>query len=434
MIEILMPRLSDTMTEGAISAWHKKPGDPVSPGDLLVEIETDKAIMEQESYEAGTLVEILVAEGENAPIGAPIARLDNGSDTPTGIAAMPTGVDSSPAASPTSEPNGKQGSDIDRSTGQPKPQKQNATPTTSMSNGHSERRPATPLVRKLALERGIDLAAVSGTGPGGRIVRADLDAPLAECTTSVTVEPSAASAPPPVGSDPREPHPVPFDGTRQAIAVRLTESGTTIPTFTVTASADVDELLALRARVNHANADTSEKVSVNDILVRAVGLALRAHPGVNASYGPDGRGQTLIHQRIHVGIAVASPLGLVVPVVRDADRTPVTEISAITRDLVSRASDRKLTTADMSDGTFTISNLGMYGIEHFTAIINPPQGAILAVGAARDELALDGDTVVTHKRLRYTITVDHRIIDGALAAQFLATLTNLLENPLRIVA
>ncbi|SEL29775.1 dihydrolipoamide acetyltransferase family protein [Rhodococcus maanshanensis] len=419
MIDILMPRLSDTMTEGAISAWHKQPGDPVSPGDLLVEIETDKAIMEQEAYEAGILVEIFVAEGENVPIGVPIARLDNGIDMPTGTDPAPLGADPSPASAPTSVPDEKRRSDADRSV--------------STSNGHPGRRVATPLVRKLARERGIDLATVSGTGPAGRIVRADLDARVADSPMSRSIASGAASVPPSAPLDAREPQPVPFDAVRQAIATRLTQSGTTVPTFTVTASADVGELLELRGRINHANAGTDVKVSVNDILVRAVGLALRAHPGMNASYAPDGGGLTLLHQRIHVGIAVASPSGLIVPVVRDADRAAVTTISATTRGLVGRAADRKLTPADMSDGTFTISNLGMYGIEHFTAIINPPQGAILAVGAAREEPALDGGTVVACRRLRYTITADHRIIDGSLAAQFLATLTGLLENPLRIV-
>ncbi|WP_061294641.1 dihydrolipoamide acetyltransferase family protein [Herbidospora cretacea] len=365
MIDILMPRLSDTMTEGAISTWHKKPGDRVSPGDVLVDIETDKALMEYEAYEAGTLAEILIPEGRNAPIGAPIARLDDGSD------------------------------DI-----------------------RPERIAATPLVRRLARERGIDLAAVAGSGPGGRIIRADLETsrePAREKPVTVPARP-----------DQREPRSVPFDPIRQAVAARLTESGTTVPTFTATASADVEDLLALRAQINEAHADTGVKVSVNDLLVRAVALALRAHPGVNASYSPEGRGHTLIHRRIHVGIAVASPAGLVVPVVRDADRATVTAISTAARDLAGRAADRTLTAADMSDGTFTVSNLGMYGVEHFTAIINPPQGAILAVGAARPE--------PTRRRLRYTITADHRIIDGALAARFLATLTGLLEHPLRVVA
>ena len=419
MIDILMPRLSDTMTEGAISAWHKQPGDPVSPGDLLVEIETDKATMEQEAYEAGTLVEILVAEGESVSIGMPIARLDNG----TGALADPgpSPVQDGPHPSAT----GEFELDRKRPSGEDVP--------ASRRNGYPKRHVATPLVRKLAREQGIDLATVSGTGPGGRIVRADLDGHVRDSAISPPVESAAARMPSTV-SDPREPLPVPFDAVRQAIATRLTQSGTTVPTFTATTSADVGQLLELRARINDAHAGAHMKVSVNDILVRAVALALRVHPGVNASYAPDGRGQTLVHQRIHIGVAMASPSGLVVPVVRDADRAAVTTIASTTRHLVGQAADRKLTPADMSDGTFTISNLGMYGVEQFTAIINPPQGAILAVGAVGDELAFDGDMVVSHKRLRYTITADHRIIDGALAAQFLATLTELLENPLRILA
>ncbi|MEU5950289.1 dihydrolipoamide acetyltransferase family protein [Micromonospora sp. NPDC047465] len=432
MIDILMPRLSDTMTEGAIAAWHKNPGDSVSPGDVLVEIETDKALMEQEAFDAGILAEILVPEGENVPIGTPIARLDNGTgDTPEN----PAPVDAETATAPTPQPAVTVPAPVQAADDAPPV---TARPTT-VQEERPERRAATPLVRRLARERGIDLATVEGTGPGGRIVRADLDAipdngdaSSPPGATAAPVEMPAAPVRDAAGADAREPQPVPFDVIRQSIAARLTESGTTIPTFTATASADVEELLALRARINQAQAGV--KVSVNDLLVRAVALALRAHPGVNASYSPDGRGQTLIHQRVHVGIAVASTAGLVVPVIRDADQAAVTAISATARDLVAKATERKLTAAEMSEGTFTISNLGMYGIEHFTAIINPPQGAILAVGAARDELALVDGVVVARKRLRYTVTADHRIIDGALAAQFLATLTELLENPLRIVA
>ncbi|MGO3832564.1 MAG: dihydrolipoamide acetyltransferase family protein [Microbacteriaceae bacterium] len=414
MIDILMPRLSDTITEGTITAWLKKPGDTVAPGEVLVEIETDKALMEQEAYEAGVLSEVLVKAGENVAIGTPIARLDDGS----GAAPAPT-----PAATPEPAP---------AETAEAADRKSVPTPagTAAPSNVRSDRRAATPLVRKIAKERGIDLTTVVGSGPGGRIVRADIDAtpsPQADPRPPMPVDALATRA------DARDPVAVPFDAMRHAIASRLTESGTTIPTFTVTASADVSALLALRALINAANSDTGAKVSVNDLLVRAVAVALRAHPQVNASYSAEGRGQALIHGRVHIGIAVASPAGLVVPVVHDADRKAVSTISTLTKELVSKASERKLSAEDMTDGTFTISNLGMYGIEHFTAIINPPQGAILAVGAARDELTLVAGEAVAVKRMRYTLTADHRIIDGALAARFIATLTELLEQPLRIV-
>ncbi|MHA7264660.1 dihydrolipoamide acetyltransferase family protein [Arthrobacter sp. TMN-37] len=427
MIDILMPRLSDTMTEGAIAAWHKKPGDSVAPGDLLVEIETDKALMEQEAYDGGILAEILVEEGENVAIGTPIARLDDGTgDTPVDVPAASAPTDVPDAAVTAPAPGGEVAAPV---------------PAAAASDEPSTRLAATPLVRRLARERSIDLTTIEGTGPGGRIVRADLDAVADTPGTPPQAGTGEASPVMPVErtatadtTDAREPNPVPFDAIRQAIAARLTESAATIPAFTATASADVAGLLALRAQINRASAETGVKISVNDLLVRAVALALRAHPGVNASYAADGRGQTLIHGRVHVGIAVASPAGLVVPVIRDADKAAVSAISTTTRDLVAKAADRKLTAADMSDGTFTISNLGMYGIEHFTAIINPPQGAILAVGAARDEVTLVDGEVGAGKRLRYTLTADHRIIDGALAAQFLATLTELLQNPLRIVA
>lgn len=421
MTDILMPRLSDTMTEGVIAAWHKQPGDAVAPGDVLVEIETDKALMEQQAYEGGILTEILVPEGGTAAIGTPIARLDDGSPAAGGTRPQ--------AAAPMTPPT-------------PTPLPETAVGgTPAAPGGPGDRRAASPLVRRTARERGIDLTAVVGTGPGGRIVRADLDAlPVPEAPTApgspfaVGQAATAATAATAVAPVEREPRAVPFDPVRRAVAARLTESATTVPAFTATASADVTELLALRERINLAHTGTGTKVSLNDLLVRAAALALRTHPGVNASYSPEGDGRTLLHGRVHVGIAVAAPAGLVVPVVRDADRAPVGAISATTRALVARAADRTLSAAEMGGGTFTISNLGMHGVEHFTAIVNPPQGAILAVGAARAEPALIEGELVIRQRLRYTLSADHRIIDGALAAEFLATLTGLLENPLRIVA
>ncbi|MGN8049621.1 dihydrolipoamide acetyltransferase family protein [Curtobacterium sp. 22159] len=411
MIDILMPRLSDTMTEGAIAAWRKQPGEAVRPGDVLVEIETDKALMEQEAYDAGVLAEILVAEGENVAIGTPIARLDDG-----------TPASDSPTEPPASEPG-------------PPEQRVPGDPAASISR--SDRRAASPLVRRIAKERGIDLATVTGSGPGGRVVRADLDAVDARETSArpetPAAQPSQASAGP-SGSDDRESRRVPFDAIRRSIASRLTAAVGAVPTFTATASADIEELLALRATMNERRGEDGRKLSLNDFLVRASALALRLHPGINASYAADGSGATLLHDRVHVGIAVASPAGLVVPVVRDADRMSVATVAAASRELVSRASARTLTNRDMDGGTFTVSNLGMYGVEHFTAIINPPQGAILAVGSTRQELALIEGTVTSRARLTYTLTADHRIIDGALAASFLRTFTELLENPWRVIA
>ncbi|MFK0241350.1 dihydrolipoamide acetyltransferase family protein [Microbacterium sp. NPDC090281] len=400
MIDILMPRLSDTMTEGAIAAWHKKPGDVVAPGDLLLEVETDKALMEQEAYDAGVLAEILVPEGENVAIGTPIARLDDGSGTPAPSAGdVPAPNSAMPAPSapvPTSV--------------------EDATATAVPAA--AARVAATPLVRRIAREHGIDLSVVTGTGPGGRIVRADLDSPI--------VAPAPAPEDRALAADV-----VPFDATRRIIAARMSET-TSIPTFTATSSARIDELLALRARINETTASAA-RISINDLFVKAVALALRAHPGINASYSPAGGGATLLHRDAHIGVAMAAPAGLVVPVVRAADAATITTIAARTRDLAERAAERRLSAAELSGGTFTVSNLGMFGVDHFTAIINPPQGAILAVGGIREELTLVDERVIAHRRISYTLTADHRIIDGALGAQFLATLTHLLEEPLQLL-
>ena len=411
MIDILMPRLSDTMAEGAIATWHKQPGDPVRAGELLVEIETDKALMEQEAYDDGILSEILVAAGENVPIGTPIARLDDGSGTPA--AARPPAAVEPPAAAA-------------------KPP--SAAAPAAVATVDPARRAATPLVRRLARERGIDLVNVPGSGPGGRVVRADLEAVLAQEPERTAPAPAPSPVELAPASDERASRAVPFDGIRQQVAARLSASASEIPAFSATATAEVDDLLALREQINEQRPAESARISLNDLLVRAVAVALRTNPGVNASYSPEGRGQTLLHERVHIGIAVAAQAGLVVPVVRDADRLAVSEIAASTRDLVKRAGERALDPAEMRDGTFTLSNLGMFGIEHFTAIINPPQGAILAVGSVQKHLALVAGEVRERSRIRFTLTADHRIIDGALAARFLATLTELLEHPFSVVA
>ncbi len=396
MIDITMPRLSDTMTEGVISSWRKKIGDPVAAGDVLVEIETDKAVMEHEAYEAGTLAEIVVDAGATAPIGMTIARLDDGR---TESVPAPEARRAESAAAPT------------------------------------ERRLATPLVRRLARERGIELSVITGSGPGGRIVRADLDRLEPVATPEAVPTPPAPRPSTDRPGDERDSTVVPFDQVRQTIAARLTQSATTIPQFTVTAVADVEELLQLRGRLNAAlDSEVRPAITVNDLVLRGCALALRAHPGVNASYSAEGRGATVRHGRIHLGVAMAAPSGLVVPVIKDADRASVTAIAARSRSLAQQAADRSLDPVELADGTFTVSNLGMHGVEQFAAIINPPQGAILAVGAARPEPAVIDGQVVVRRRLRCTLTADHRVIDGALAAQFLATLTGLLEDPLRILA
>ncbi|HXH34462.1 MAG TPA: dihydrolipoamide acetyltransferase family protein [Plantibacter sp.] len=424
MIDILMPRLSDTMEEGAIAIWHKKPGDTVAIGDILVEIETDKTTMEYEAYDAGVLHTILVPEGEQATIGMAIAQLDDGSST------EPTFQPAPAARAQAAEEGG--GSTAAAATHTSPPEVPIAA---------DQRLLATPLVRRLAREHAIDLTEVTGSGPGGRIVRADIDDALARpsstagASTTTGVDAPQPTTVPTALDDGRQSTAVPFDKSRQVISRRLTESATTTPQFTVTAAADVEDLLALRVDLNaHLASSERPKISVNDLLVRACAIALREHPEVNASYSPEGRGQTLLHERVNIGIAVASDTGLVVPVITDADQKTASQIATESRRLAGLAKERSLGTADMSGGTFTISNLGMYGVEQFTAIINPPQGAILAVGAAQLEpVVIDGAVQIRH-RMRYTLSADHRIIDGALAARFLAALTKLVEQPLNIIA
>lgn len=475
MIEIKMPRLSDTMEEGAVSTWHKHPGDPVAVGDVLVEIETDKAVMEYEAYQAGTLARILVPEGENAEIGAPIALLDDGSG-PADDGAQSEGQSSergqlTQSASPSS-PVGPAPQVAENGLVSAPVNGTGTGPGQSAGNG-AARQVASPLVRKLARENHLDLSHVQGSGPGGRIIRADISglltgaplptapasaaAPLSAAAQVPAPLPAAAPAPAPAGAplpvpvspdtagiaplrsvaedELRGSREVPVSQVRRVIARRLSASAREIPHFYVTAVADAQPLMDLRATLNEQlTAAGRPKVSVNDLLIRASALALRANPEVNASYGGDGSSAMLVHDRVNIGVAVAAESGLIVPVITDADTKTVTQLGAEAKKLITLAGERKLTPAQTAGGTFTISNLGMFGVEHFTAIINPPESAILAVGATTREPAVVGDTVVPRYRLRYTLSVDHRVIDGALAARFLQTLTGLVESPWMIIA
>lgn len=420
MIQITMPRLSDTMEDGVITTWLKQPGDSIEAGEAIVEIETDKAIMEFEAYDSGVLANVLVPEGERVTIGTPIAELDDGRvDRPASMSG-----DTAPATTSDAEPT-------------PPAPVPAATPVTTgkapVQDAGAPRLRATPLVRTLAREHGLDLGTITGTGPGGRIIRADVEGRLRpDAFVEVGVHAGSSQV---ATDDRRDSVEVPLSSVRRVIARRLGESARTIPHFYVTAVADVDELVSLRGQLNATlTAAGREKVSINDLLVRACGLALREHPLVNSSYRGDDADTMLVHGRIHIGIAVAAEHGLVVPVIDDVDQKTVTQIGAEARRLVVLANERKLSPAQMSGSTFTISNLGMYGVEEFTAIINPPESAILAVGSTAREPAVVGEEVVVRHRMRFTLSADHRIVDGALAAQLLQTLTRILENPWTIVA
>ncbi|WP_174550598.1 dihydrolipoamide acetyltransferase family protein [Nocardia vermiculata] len=432
MPEITMPRLSDTMEDGVVDNWLKQVGDTVTRGEVIAEIETDKALMELEAYDDGVLEQIIVEPGVRVPIGEPIAIVGDGSG-----AAATAGPGSGSAAAPSPTAPDTTAARLGDDTAPSVPGGQSPE-----SAAAGTRTKSSPLARKIARELGIDIATITGTGPGGRVTRRDV-----ESAHETGASASTAPAPPatPVPASPAAPAPatgpaqpatgeydeVPLTTIQRVSATRLTESKQQAPHIYLTSAIDVTELFTFRAQVNETLAAAGTgKVSVNDLLVKAVAVALRADPAVNVSFAGDTARR---HHGVHLGIAVATPAGLLVPVVRDADRKSVSAIAAQTRELAERARDRKLRSEEMSGATFTISNLGMYGIEHFTAVINPPEGAILAVGAATDELRLDDDRVVSRKILRVTMSADHRVIDGAVAAQFLARLKDLIEHPLRIV-
>ena len=413
--DVKLPRLGQGMESGTIVRWLKSVGDPVRKSDPLYELDTDKVTQEVEAEVDGVLLEILVPSGD-AEVGATIAVIgEAGGAQPSAPA---DGDGGRAAAEPASEP------PTDRpaapgSPASPAP----STPVASPAPSSSGRVKASPLARRIARERGIELGAVVGTGPEGRVLAEDVERAAAGGPT-----PPAAAATPPV--TPRSPvageiEIVQLTTIRKTIARRLTEAWTA-PVFQLGVAADMTEATALREALVAATADGDVKPTVNDLLVKLAAVALVRHPPVNSTYTGE---EIHRHPAAHVGIAVAAPQGLVVPVVADADRLTVREIARARADLVARARDNKLKLEDLEGGTFTISNLGMFGVEQFTAVLNPPQVAILAVGAVKDEVVVvDGELEVA-PLLRLTLTCDHRAIDGADGARFLQTLVALIEQP-----
>ncbi len=420
MPDVLMPRLSDTMTEGVVGQWLKHEGDVVQRGDVLAEIETDKATMELEAYDSGVLTRIIAPAGSTVAIGRPIAVVEDqagsaGSGGGRAVSTAPT--DGAPAAAAAAATPASLAAPAEASPAQ-------------MSTAAAPVR-ATPLVRKLAREHGIDLAAVTGTGPGGRIVRADIEAvirqrPAAE-PAGPAVVPAAAKPSPVVSAEDQQ---VPLSSIRRITAQRLTESAAA-PHFYLTSVADADALQKLRAELNAELPDGGPKISVTDLLIRACAVTLRTHLYVNSSWGGD---HLVRHSHVNIGCAVATDNGLLVPVIRDADRKSLTEIAVEAHALVERARAGRLTPDELTGSTFTISNLGMYGIDHFTAVINPPEAAVLAVGAVQEEAVVRDGKLTAATTLKLTLAIDHRVLDGATAAVFLQDLVGLLEHPLRILA
>ena len=420
-IKIEMPKLSDTMEEGVIAKWNVKEGDKIEAGDIIAEVETDKATMDVEAFDAGVLLKIIPAEGDAVPLGGLIAVIGEEGEDISDILAN-AGGDSPSSSSETEKETATEEAE--------EPSEEEAkTENSSSSTSDNGRIKASPLAKKMAEDKGIDLSSVSGSGPEGRIVKKDIESfkgtssggGLSKPGGTGTAVTSGASFP---SLESKE---VKVSQMRKVIARRLSESKFTNPHFYETVDIDMKAAMAARSAMNEAN---EVRISFNDIVVKACAVALTRHQAINSSWHDDIIKE---HGDVHIAVAVAIDEGLMTPVITHADKKGLSQISAETRELAELARDRKLAPEQMEGSTFTISNLGMFGIEEFTAIINPPNACILAVGAIRDVPVVENGAVVPGKRMKITLSSDHRIVDGAKAAQFLNTVKNLLENPLSML-
>ncbi len=421
MAEIIkMPRLSDTMEEGNIIAWHKKEGEKIEPGDLLAEIETDKATMDFESLWEGYLLHIAVKEGA-VPVEGVIAVIgDKDEDWKAALAA-----EQSTANSQTEQPApATQNTEVAASSAAPAtPAPVVEAPAATPSEGRIK---ASPLAKSIAKKAGIDLSAIQGTGDNGRIVKRDVEAFL----ETRSAEPAAAGAPSvPVFAVPGEEayEDKPLSQMRKTIARRLSESKFTAPHFYLTMEIDMDNVVEMRPRLNELS---PVKISFNDIVIKAVAVALRQHPAINTSWLGD---KIRYNRHVNIGVAVAVDEGLLVPVIRHADMKSLSQINREVKAYAEKARQRKLQPEEMSGNTFTISNLGMFGIEEFTGIINPPDACILAVGAIIGKPVVKNGEIVPGHRMKVTMSCDHRVVDGATGAEFLQTLKGILEEPMRLL-
>jgi len=431
-IDVPMPKLSMTMEEGELIAWVKHEGDQVRAGEVICEVNSDKVEMEVESPADGTLVRLAAAEGEVVPVGAPIATLETEAEDLLGGILGPTAGDAA-AQEAEARPDGGetaapppagQAPPADAADKAPAPPATTEEPPAAAAGPT----PVVPAARRRAAELGVDLSGVAGSGPNGLVRVADVEATAAPAAPAPAARPAAAAV---EAGDVEE---VPLTPMRRVVARRLTESMQSAPHFYLTVRVDVTRLLELRAELRRQLAAGGQdlKVSVNDMIVKACAGLLAANRELNVSFGGD---KLVVHQRVHVGVAVAVDGGLLVPVVRDADQKSLTQVAREAGELVGRARAGRLGGDDMGGGTFTVSNLGMLGVEQFTAVINPPEAAILAVGAAGPEPVVTADGEVEVRQvLRLTLSIDHRAVDGATGARFLAQLKDVLEQPLRIVA
>ncbi len=432
-IDVCMPRLSDTMEEGRILKWLKQLGDRIEVGDIIAEVETDKADMEMEALDEGVLIEILVPEGGMVPVGGVMARLGAADEVVAADSAAPAAENGLAETPPSPEPPAPTPAPKVRELREIRAQRE---PTPAEETG---RLLASPVVRRMAQELSLDLSQVPGSGPGGRIVKRDLEAYTA---AQAPLDATAESQTEPQTESRIEPHPEaqvpagpatatrePFSRMRATIAKRMSESMREAPHFYLTAEINMSEAVRLRTALKASNRVT-EDVTYTHLLMKAVAIALARHPRLNASFGGDAREY---QEHINIGLAVSLDDGLLVPVLHDCDSLSLLEIAAQATALVERARSGKPRAEDLSGGTFTISNLGMLPIDHFTAIINQPQGAILAVGAIKERpVARDGQVAIASTML-VTLSCDHRILDGVTGGQFLQELKSLLENPVGLM-
>lgn len=411
---IRMPKMSDTMTEGTIVAWHKKEGDTVKSGDVLAEVETDKATMDLEAYEEGTLLYIGVKEGSAVAVDEVIAVVgEKGADFKVLLEGDGQAAEAPQAEAPKAE------------------EKPAAPAAVSSSNGHDSRVFASPLAKQIAKEKGVDLSEIQGSGPEGRIVKKDVES-FQPAAKTAPAQPEKAAAPQPAPaaqSAPAAPAPagsyedIPVTQMRKTIARRLSESLFTAPHFYLTMEINMDKAMELRGKVNEVS---PVKVSFNDFVLKAAALALKKHPAVNSSWLGD---KIRRYHYVNIGVAVAVDEGLLVPVIRNADQKTISAIAGEVKDLAGKAKDKKLQPKDWEGSTFSISNLGMFGIDEFTAIINPPDSCILAIGSIKQSVKFEGEVAKPTNVMKVTLSCDHRSVDGATGASFLQTFKGLLENP-----
>jgi pyruvate dehydrogenase E2 component (dihydrolipoamide acetyltransferase) len=435
--QVVMPKMSDTMEEGVVVKWLKREGDLVQPGDALAEIETDKAVLELEAHHPGVLRKIFVQEDSKVPVGQLIALIGPAEED----IAPPTAGSAAPAAQPTPHPPMSPAEPL-RYAPQLR-ERREAVQAMPRDVTTRERIDASPLARRMAEEAGIDIAQLRGTGPGGRVVKRDIEAFLAQYGPQVAPPRTAPRPQPSVAADValrREERPPQalrgedyedheLSMMRKTIAKRMVLSKATAPHFYITAEIDMGPAMALRQSLNGL-ADDASKISVNDMVLKAAANALRQFPRVNVSYHEE---KIRLHQRVHISMAVALDEGLITPVIRDCDRKSLGEVAREARELSERARARRLKPEEYTGGTFSVSNLGMFEVEDFGAILNSPEAAILAVGTIKEQpVVMDGQLAIG-QRMRVTLSCDHRVVDGATAAQFLQIFKRLLEQPLRLM-